>query len=157
MAFLSISGPEVIQKFYGESEARLRGIFEQAARSAPCLIFIDEIDAIAPRRDHVQGDVEKRVVAQLLSLMDGLKARREVIVLAATNRPDAIDPALRRPGRFDREIEIGVPDVDARREILTIHTRAMPLGGDVSLEALAGASHASSAPISRSALPRRRR
>ena len=141
VTFLSISGPEIIQKFYGESEARLRGIFEQAAKSAPCLIFIDEIDAIAPRRDHVQGDVEKRVVAQLLALMDGLTPRRQVIVLAATNLPDAIDPALRRPGRFDREIEIGVPDTEARREILAIHTRDMPLRGDVSLEALAAASH----------------
>ena len=141
VAFLSVSGPEIIHKFYGESEARLRAIFEQAAKSAPCLVFIDEIDAIAPRRDHVQGDVEKRVVAQLLALMDGLKPRRQVIVLAATNLPDALDPALRRPGRFDCELEIGVPDTEARREILAIHTRAMPLRADVSLDAVAAASH----------------
>jgi len=141
VTFLAVSGPEVIHKFYGESEARLRGLFEQAAKSAPSLVFIDEIDAIAPRRDHVQGDVEKRVVAQLLSLMDGLAPLRQVIVLAATNLPDAIDPALRRPGRFDREIEIGVPDTDARREILAVHTRAMPLRADVSLDAVAAASH----------------
>jgi transitional endoplasmic reticulum ATPase len=141
VAFLSVSGPEIIHKFYGESEARLRGIFEQAAKSAPCIIFIDEIDAIAARRDQLQGEVEKRVVAQLLALMDGLKPRRQVIVIAATNLPDSIDPALRRPGRFDREIEIGVPNAEARREILAIHTRTMPLATDVSLDALAASTH----------------
>ena len=140
-AFLSISGPEIIQKFYGESEARLRGIFEQARRSAPCIIFIDEIDAIAPKRETVQGEVEKRVVAQLLSLMDGLEGRGQVIVIAATNLPNSLDPALRRPGRFDREIEIGVPDAAARREILEIHTRGMPLAPDVDLDRIAAQAH----------------
>jgi transitional endoplasmic reticulum ATPase len=140
-AFLSISGPEIIQKFYGESEARLRSIFEQARRSAPCIIFIDEIDAIAPKRETVQGEVEKRVVAQLLSLMDGLEGRGQVIVIAATNLPNSLDPALRRPGRFDREIEIGVPDAAARREILEIHVRGMPLAEDVDLDRIAAQAH----------------
>jgi transitional endoplasmic reticulum ATPase len=141
VAFVSVTGPEIIQKFYGESEARLRGIFEQANKRAPCIVFIDEIDAIAPRREHLQGEVEKRVVAQLLALMDGLTPRRQVIVIGATNLPDAIDPALRRPGRFDREIEIGVPDAEARREILAVHTRQMPLAGDVALGELAAITH----------------
>ena len=109
-AFIYVSGPEIIQKFYGESEAKLRKIFEDAERRAPCIIFFDEIDAIAPKRERVEGEVEKRVVAQLLALMDGLKGRGDVIVMAATNRPNSIDPALRRPGRFDREIAIGIPN-----------------------------------------------
>ncbi len=131
--FISISGPEIMSKYYGESEQRLREIFEEAKENAPSIVFIDEIDSIAPKREEVTGEVERRIVAQLLSLMDGLEARGEVIVIAATNRPDAIDPALRRPGRFDREIEIGVPDREGRREILEIHTRGMPLGDDVNL------------------------
>jgi len=125
--FISISGPEIMSKYYGESEQRLREIFEEAKENAPSIIFIDEIDSIAPKREEVTGEVERRVVAQLLALMDGLEARGDVIVIAATNRPDAIDPALRRPGRFDREIEIGVPDREGRFEILQIHTRNMPL------------------------------
>ncbi len=140
-AFISVSGPEVIHKFYGESEAKLRGIFEQARKSAPCIIFLDELDAIAPKRENVQGEVEKRVVAQLLALMDGLEARGQVIVIGATNLPNLLDPALRRPGRFDREIEIGIPDVTARREILEIHTRGMPLEADVDLARLAAVTH----------------
>jgi transitional endoplasmic reticulum ATPase len=140
-AFISVSGPEVIHKFYGESEAKLRGIFEQARKSAPCIIFLDEIDAIAPKRENVQGEVEKRVVAQLLALMDGLAARGQVIVIAATNLPNLLDPALRRPGRFDREIEIGVPDTTARQAILEIHTRGMPLAEDVDLGRLAATTH----------------
>ncbi len=135
--FISISGPEIMSKYYGESEQRLREIFEEAKENAPSIIFIDEIDSIAPKREEVTGEVERRVVAQLLALMDGLEARGEVIVIAATNRPDAIDPALRRPGRFDREIEIGVPDREGRREILEIHTRGMPLDDDVDLNELA--------------------
>jgi len=135
--FISISGPEIMSKYYGESEQRLREIFEEAKENAPSIIFIDEIDSIAPKREEVTGEVERRVVAQLLALMDGLEARGEVIVIAATNRPDAIDPALRRPGRFDREIEIGVPDKEGRKEILEIHTRKMPLAEDVDLEELA--------------------
>ena len=135
--FISISGPEIMSKYYGESEKRLREVFEEAKENAPSIIFIDEIDAIAPRRDEVTGEVERRVVAQLLALMDGLEARGEVIVIAATNRPNAIDPALRRPGRFDREIEIGVPDREGRKEILEIHTRGMPLADDVDLDELA--------------------
>ena len=135
--FISISGPEIMSKYYGESEKRLREIFEEAKENAPSIIFIDEIDAIAPRRDEVTGEVERRVVAQLLTLMDGLEARGDVIVIGATNRPDAIDPALRRPGRFDREIEIGVPDREGRKEILEIHTRRMPLAEDVDLDVLA--------------------
>ncbi|MCX8166224.1 MAG: AAA family ATPase, partial [Acidilobaceae archaeon] len=125
--FISISGPEIMSKYYGESEQRLREIFEEAKQNAPSIIFIDEIDSIAPKREEVTGEVERRVVAQLLALMDGLESRGQVIVIAATNRPDAIDPALRRPGRFDREIEIGVPDREGRFEILQIHTRNMPL------------------------------
>jgi len=135
--FISISGPEIMSKYYGESEQRLREIFEEAKQNAPSIIFIDEIDSIAPKREEVTGEVERRVVAQLLALMDGLESRGQVIVIAATNRPDAIDPALRRPGRFDREIEIGVPDRDGRKEILEIHTRKMPLAEDVNLEELA--------------------
>ncbi|MDI9611378.1 MAG: CDC48 family AAA ATPase [Archaeoglobales archaeon] len=134
--FISISGPEIMSKFYGESEQRLREIFEEAKQNAPSIIFIDEIDSIAPKREEVTGEVERRVVAQLLALMDGLESRGQVIVIAATNRPDAIDPALRRPGRFDREIEIGVPDREGRKEILEIHTRKMPLAEDVNIEEL---------------------
>ena len=129
-SFFSIQGPEIMSKFYGESEERLREIFEKATKEAPSIIFIDEIDSIAPKRDDVKGEVERRVVAQLLTLMDGMKGRENVIVIGATNRPDAIDPALRRPGRFDREIEIGVPDRKGRYEILQIHTRGMPIEGD---------------------------
>jgi len=140
-AFFSINGPEVIHKFYGESEARLREIFEQAARQAPSIIFLDEIDAIAPKRDRVAGDVEKRVVAQLLTLMDGLNRRSHVVVIAATNLPNALDPALRRPGRFDREIAIAIPDRDARREILEVHRRGMPLAEDVDLGRLASVTY----------------
>lgn len=140
-AFIVVSGPEVIHKFYGESEAKLRSIFEQARKLSPCILFIDEIDAIAPKRENVQGEVEKRVVAQLLALMDGLEARGQVIVIGATNLPNSLDPALRRPGRFDREIEIGIPDKQGRREILEIHTRGMPLAEDVELGSLAAATH----------------
>ncbi|MEM1976307.1 MAG: CDC48 family AAA ATPase [Nitrososphaerota archaeon] len=135
--FILVNGPEIMNKYYGESEARLREIFRKAEESAPSIIFIDEIDAIAPKRSEVTGEVEKRVVAQLLALMDGLESRGQVIVIGATNRPNAIDPALRRPGRFDREIEIGIPDRNARREILQIHTRGMPLAEDVDLDKLA--------------------
>ncbi len=139
--FISIQGPEIISKFVGEAEERLRQIFKEAEKNAPTIIFIDEIDAIAPKREEVTGEVEKRVVAQLLALMDGLKSRGKVIVIAATNRPNAIDPALRRPGRFDREIELGVPDREGRLEILQIHTRGMPLADDVDLEELADMTH----------------
>src|SRR5881296_4192386 len=139
--FISISGPEIMSKFYGESEARLREIFKEAKEKAPSIIFIDEIDSIAPKREEVMGEVERRVVSQLLSLMDGLEARGKVIVISATNRPNAIDPALRRPGRFDREIEIGVPDRDGRLEVLQIHTRGMPLAEDVDLKKLADVTH----------------
>ena len=149
--FIPISGPEIMSKFYGESEARLREIFKEAKEKAPTIIFIDEIDSIAPKREEVTGEVERRVVSQLLSLMDGLEARGKVIVIAATNRPNAIDPALRRPGRFDREIEIKVPDKRGRLEILQIHTRHMPLYQNdekngaadkiVDLEKLAGVTH----------------
>ncbi len=139
--FISISGPEIMSKFYGESEARLREIFKEAREKAPTIVFIDEIDSIAPKREEVTGEVERRVVSQLLSLMDGLEARGKVIVIAATNRPNAIDPALRRPGRFDREIEIKVPDKRGRFEILQIHTRHMPLTQDVDLEKLSAVSH----------------
>ena len=125
--FVAINGPEIMSKYYGESEARLREIFEEAKKNAPAIIFIDEIDAIAPKREEVTGEVEKRVVAQLLTLMDGLQERGQVVVIGATNRPDAVDPALRRPGRFDREIHIPMPDKRARREILVVHTRNMPL------------------------------
>ncbi|MGI0040630.1 MAG: AAA family ATPase, partial [Nitrosopumilaceae archaeon] len=129
--FISISGPEIMSKFYGESEARVREIFKEAREKAPSIVFIDEIDSIAPKREEVTGEVERRVVSQLLSLMDGLEARGKVIVIAATNRPNALDPALRRPGRFDREIEIRVPDKKGRLDILLIHTRNMPLTEDV--------------------------
>ncbi|MDT7861474.1 MAG: CDC48 family AAA ATPase [Saccharolobus sp.] len=139
--FTSINGPEIMSKFYGESEQRLREIFEDAKKHAPAIIFIDEIDAIAPKRDEVIGEVERRVVAQLLTLMDGLENRGNVIVIAATNRPSAVDPALRRPGRFDREIEIPLPDKQGRLEILQIHTRNMPLSKDVDLEKLADMTH----------------
>jgi transitional endoplasmic reticulum ATPase len=139
--FYVISGPEIMSKFYGESEARLREIFQKAHESAPSIVFIDEMDAIAPKREEVTGEVERRVVAQLLSLMDGMGSRGNIIVIGATNRPNAIDPALRRPGRFDREIEIGVPDRQGRYEILQIHTRNMPLAKDVDLQKLANLSH----------------
>src|SRR5437667_1476989 len=139
--FIPISGPEIMSKFYGESEARVREIFKEAKEKAPTIIFIDEIDSIAPKREEVTGEVERRVVSQLLSLMDGPEARGKVIVIAATNRPNAIDPALRRPGRFDREIEIKVPDKKGRLEILQIHTRHMPLQQDVDIERLAAVSH----------------
>ncbi len=135
--FIAINGPEIMSKFYGESEQRLREIFEEAQKNAPAIIFIDEIDAIAPKRDEVVGEVERRVVSQLLTLMDGLQGRGDVIVIAASNRPHAIDPALRRPGRFDREIEIPLPDKQGRLEILQIHTRNMPLANDVDLNKLA--------------------
>ncbi|QDA31829.1 CDC48 family AAA ATPase [Thermococcus indicus] len=125
--FIAINGPEIMSKYYGESEERLREVFKEAEENAPAIIFIDEIDAIAPKREETHGEVEKRVVSQLLTLMDGLKSRGKVIVIAATNRPDAIDPALRRPGRFDRELEVGVPDKAGRKEILQIHTRGMPI------------------------------
>jgi transitional endoplasmic reticulum ATPase len=139
--FFSINGPEIMSKFYGESEARLREIFQQAQQNAPSIIFIDELDAIAPKREEVTGEVERRVVAQLLALMDGLSGRGNVIVIGATNRPSALDPALRRPGRFDREIEIGVPDKQGRYEILQIHTRGMPLEEGVDLKKLSEMTH----------------
>jgi transitional endoplasmic reticulum ATPase len=139
--FFSINGPEIMSKFYGESEARLREIFQQGEKNAPSIIFVDELDAIAPKREEVTGEVERRVVAQLLALMDGLSGRGNVIVIGATNRPSALDPALRRPGRFDREIEIGVPDKQARHEILQIHTRGMPLAENVELEKLSNMTH----------------
>ncbi len=139
--FLYIAGPEIIGKYYGESEQRLRDIFEEAEEKSPSIIFIDEIDSIAPKREDVYGEVERRVVAQLLSLMDGLEERGQVAVIAATNRVNAIDPALRRPGRFDREVEIGVPDLEDRIEILQIHVRGMPLSDDVDLCELAENTH----------------
>ena len=139
--FYSINGPEIMSKFYGESEARLREIFQQAQQNAPSIIFVDELDAIAPKREEVTGEVERRVVAQLLALMDGLSGRGNVIVIGATNRPGALDPALRRPGRFDREIEIGVPDKKGRYEVLQIHTRGMPLAEDVDLPKLSAMTH----------------
>ncbi|WP_458188065.1 CDC48 family AAA ATPase [Haladaptatus sp. NG-WS-4] len=140
-SFFSIAGPEIISKYYGESEQQLREIFEDAAEEAPSIIFIDELDSIAPKREDVTGEVERRVVAQLLTMMDGLEARGQVIVIAATNRVDSVDPALRRPGRFDREIEIGVPDEEGRTEILQIHTRGMPLSDDVNLPGLSNDTH----------------
>ena len=140
--FIRMNGPEIIHKFYGESEARLREIFEEATRNAPSIIFIDEIDAIAPKRAEVLGDVEKRVVAQLLALMDGMVSRGQVIVIGATNIPEMIDPALRRPGRFDREIALPVPNVEGRQVILRIHSRRMPLSPDVDLDRLAQITHA---------------
>ncbi|MDP3563290.1 MAG: CDC48 family AAA ATPase [Methanoregula sp.] len=139
--FISIAGPEVISKYYGESEQRLREVFEEARENAPSIIFIDELDSIAPRREEVTGEVERRVVAQLLTMMDGLEERGQVVVIGATNRVDAIDAALRRPGRFDREIEIGVPGEPDRIDILKIHSRGMPLSEDVSLEVLAQQTH----------------
>ncbi|MCL7384921.1 MAG: CDC48 family AAA ATPase [Thaumarchaeota archaeon] len=139
--FITINGPEIMSKFYGESEARLREVFQEAEQNAPSIIFIDELDAIAPKRSEVTGEVERRVVSQLLTLMDGLKSRGQVIVIGATNRIEAIDPALRRPGRFDREIRIGVPDRNGRKEILQIHTRRMPLDNDVNLDELADITH----------------
>ncbi|MBC8501971.1 MAG: CDC48 family AAA ATPase, partial [Nitrosopumilus sp.] len=139
--FISISGPEIMSKFYGESEARLREIFKEAREKAPSIIFVDEIDSIAPKREEVTGEVERRVVSQMLSLMDGLEARGKVIVIAATNRPNAIDPALRRPGRFDREIEIKVPDKKGRSDILAIHSRNMPLSDDVDMAKISSVSH----------------
>ena len=139
--FTSLSGPEIIGKFYGESEERLREIFKQAEENAPSIIFIDEIDSIAPKREEVTGEVEKRIVSQLLTLMDGMKSRGKVVVIAATNRPDSIDPALRRPGRFDREIEIGIPDQQGRKEILDIHTRGMPIDDKVNMDQIARVTH----------------
>ncbi len=139
--FYTIGGPEIMSKYYGESEEKLRNVFEQAEKNAPSIIFIDEIDSIAPKREEVSGEVERRIVAQLLSLMDGMSTRGKVVVIGATNRVNAIDPALRRPGRFDREIEIGVPDRNGRLEVLQIHTRGMPLAKDVNLEKLADISH----------------
>jgi transitional endoplasmic reticulum ATPase len=139
--FISISGPEIIGKFYGESEERIREIFEQAEEHAPSIIFIDEIDSIAPKREEVTGEVEKRIVSQLLTLMDGIKSRGKVVVIAATNRPDSLDPAIRRPGRFDREIEIGIPDETGRKEILDIHTRGMPIEEKVNLKQIAKVTH----------------
>jgi len=139
--FISLNGPEIMDKYYGESERKLREIFKEAEENAPSIIFIDEVDSIAPKREETRGEVERRVVAQLLALMDGMEARGNVIVIAATNREDSIDPALRRPGRFDREIEIGVPDKDGREEILQIHTRGMPLDKDVNLKEIANSTH----------------
>ncbi|OFV68577.1 MAG: ATPase, AAA-type, CDC48 [Candidatus Syntrophoarchaeum caldarius] len=139
--FISISGPEIMNKFYGESEKHLRDIFDDAEKNAPSIIFIDEVDSIAPKRGEVTGEVERRVVAQLLALMDGLKSRGEVVVVAATNRPDALDAAIRRGGRFDREIEIGIPDQLGRLQILQIHTRGMPLDKDVDFEPIAAMTH----------------
>ncbi|MGN6823107.1 MAG: CDC48 family AAA ATPase [Candidatus Nitrosocosmicus sp.] len=139
--FYTIGGPEIMSKYHGESEERLRNVFEQAEKNAPSIIFIDEIDSIAPKREEVTGEVERRIVAQLLSAMDGMTSRGKVVVIAATNRINAIDPALRRPGRFDREIEIGVPNRDGRLEVLQIHTRGMPIDKDVNLEKLADISH----------------
>lgn len=139
--FISISGPEIVSKFYGESEQRLRQIFEEAAKAAPSIIFIDEIDSIAPKREEVSGDMERRVVAQILALMDGLSSRGEVIVIAATNRPNALDPAIRRGGRFDREIEIGIPSKTGRLEVLYVHTRGMPLDESLDLLEIADATH----------------
>jgi transitional endoplasmic reticulum ATPase len=140
-SFISLSGAEIHGKYYGESEARLREIFNEAEQNKPCIIFIDEIDALAPKREEVHGEVEKRVVSQLLALMDGLEPKEQIIVIGATNRPNALDPAIRRAGRFDREIEIGVPDKAGRLEILQIHTRGMPLTEDVNLPKLADLTH----------------
>ncbi len=139
--FISLSGPEIMGKYYGESEEKLREIFTQAEENSPSIIFIDEIDSIAPKRDEVSGGVEKRIVSQLLTLMDGIKSRGKVVVIAATNRPDSIDPALRRPGRFDREIEIGIPDDKERFEILSIHTRGMPIDEKVDLKQISKITH----------------
>ena len=139
--FYSIGGPEIMSKYYGESEEKLRQIFKEAQDNAPSIIFIDEIDSIAPKREEVSGELEKRIVSQLLSLMDGLEARGKIVVIGATNRPDALDPALRRPGRFDREIEIGIPDEKGRLDILQIHTRGVPLEPDVNLAEMARVTH----------------
>jgi len=139
--FISLSGPEIMGKHYGESEERIREIFTQAEENAPSIIFIDEIDSIAPKRDEVSGELEKRIVSQLLTLMDGMKSRGKVVVIAATNRPDSIDPALRRPGRFDREIEIGIPDEEGRFDILSIHTRGMPIDDKVDLKQISKTTH----------------
>lgn len=139
--FISLSGPEIMGKFYGESEERIREIFKQAEENSPSIVFIDEIDSIAPKRDEVSGEVEKRIVSQLLTLMDGMESRGKVVVIAATNRPDSIDPALRRPGRLDREIEIGVPDDGGRLEILSIHTRGMPIDEKVDLKKISKITH----------------
>lgn len=139
--FISLSGPEIMGKHYGESEERIREIFTQAEENSPSIIFIDEIDSIAPKRDEVSGEVEKRIVSQLLTLLDGMKSRGKVVVIAATNRPDSIDPALRRPGRFDREIEIGIPDDNGRSEILSIHTRGMPIDEKVDLQQISKTTH----------------
>jgi len=139
--FILLNGPEIMSKFYGESEKKIRDIFEEAEKTAPTIIFIDEVDAIAPKREEVTGEVERRVVSQLLTMMDGLKSRGKVIVIAATNRVNAIDPALRRPGRFDREIEINVPSKQGRLSILKIHTRGMPLAKDVKLDEIASMTH----------------
>jgi transitional endoplasmic reticulum ATPase len=139
--FMHVNGPEIMNKFYGESEARLRDVFAEAGDRAPSILFIDEIDVIAPKREKIAGDVEKRVVGQLLALMDGLKSRGQVVVIGATNIPGALDPALRRPGRFDREISISVPDKNGRQEILSVHTRGMPLADDVNVEQLADVTH----------------
>ncbi|MEK6918035.1 MAG: CDC48 family AAA ATPase [Nanoarchaeota archaeon] len=139
--FILLNGPEIMSKYYGESEKKVRDIFDEAEKTAPTIIFIDEIDAIAPKREDVQGEVERRVVSQLLTMMDGLKARGKVIVIGATNRINALDPALRRPGRFDREIELGVPGKKGRKTILSIHTRGMPLDKDVDLDAIASVTH----------------
>ncbi|WXG40403.1 MAG: CDC48 family AAA ATPase [Candidatus Freyarchaeum deiterrae] len=139
--FIALNGPEIMSKFYGESEAKIREIFEEAEKNAPAIIFIDELDSIAPKREEVTGEVERRVVAQLLALMDGLKGRGRVIVIGATNRPNSLDPALRRPGRFDREIEIGIPDRNGRKEIIQVHTRAMPLAENANIDELADRTH----------------
>ncbi|WP_406655496.1 CDC48 family AAA ATPase [Methanolobus sp. ZRKC2] len=139
--FTSVSGPEIVSKYYGESEQKLREIFEEAEKNSPSIVFIDEIDSIAPKRDEVVGEMERRVVAQLLSLMDGLASRGKVIVIAATNRPNSIDEALRRGGRFDREIEVGIPDAEGRLQILFVHTRGMPLEEGLNLEEIAGVTH----------------
>ena len=139
--FITLSGPEIMSKYYGESEKGLREKFEEAEQNAPAIIFIDEIDSIAPKREETKGEVERRIVAQLLSLMDGLQGRGQVIVIAATNLPDSIDPALRRGGRFDREIEIGIPDKKGRLEIFQVHTRGVPLADDVKIEDYANSTH----------------
>ena len=153
--FINVNGPEIMHKYYGESEARLREIFDEAERRAPAIIFLDELDAVAPKRTVVAGEVEKRVVGQLLALMDGLVARGQVVVIGATNMPDLLDPALRRPGRFDREIVTRVPDEAERLEILRIHARDMPLASDVDLRRLAEVSGDSWAPIWRSCVRKR--
>ena len=139
--FFLLNGPEIMSKLAGESESNLRKAFEEAENNAPSIIFIDEIDSIAPKRDKAGGEVERRIVSQLLTLMDGLKGRANTVVIGATNRPNSMDPALRRFGRFDREIDIGVPDKAGRLQILRIHTKKMRLAPDVDLEALAGTTH----------------